>query len=61
LLFIQCDACAAKYDHCCTPECQEINKLPLEEKKEMRKGINKGRQVFKKGRAELLPYFHKDK
>jgi UPF0176 protein len=29
-------------------------KLPVDQQKEIRKGINKGRQVFKKGRSEKL-------
>ena len=38
LLFIQCPECAEKYDHCCSVKCQEINALPEEEQKELRKG-----------------------
>jgi UPF0176 protein len=33
--------------------------LPPEKQKELRKGINKGRQVFKKGRSEKIPYMKK--
>jgi UPF0176 protein len=51
LLFIQCKTCAEKYAGCCSDECKNILQLPIEEQKEIRKGINKGRQVFKKGRA----------
>jgi UPF0176 protein len=54
LLFIQCKACAEKYDGCCSEECQNIMKLPAEAQKEIRKGVNKGRQVFKKGRSEKI-------
>jgi len=50
LLFIQCEECAAKYNNCCSDECKEIILLPAEKQKEIRRGINKGRQVFKKGR-----------
>lgn len=50
LLFIQCQACAAKYNGCCSDECKDIIQLPLEKQKEIRQGVNKGRQVFKKGR-----------
>jgi UPF0176 protein len=56
LLFIQCDECAAKYSGCCSNECKEILLLPAEAQKEIRKGINKGRQVFKKGRVKDLRY-----
>ena len=51
LLFIQCKDCAEKFNNCCSEECKDIIALPVEKQKEIRKGINKGRQVFKKGRA----------
>src|SRR6478736_5295143 len=54
LLFIQCKECAEKYNNCCSDECKEIIALPFDQQKEIRKGINKGRQVFKKGRAQSL-------
>jgi UPF0176 protein len=54
LLFIQCKECSQKFKNCCSSECREIMSLPAEAQKEIRKGINKGRQVFKKGRAESL-------
>jgi UPF0176 protein len=50
LLFIQCEECAEKFQGCCSVECKEILTLPQDEQKAIRKGINKGRQVFKKGR-----------
>jgi UPF0176 protein len=31
-------------------------KLPEDAQKELRKGINKGRQVFKKGRSESIKF-----
>jgi UPF0176 protein len=54
LLFIQCKECAEKFDNCCSEACQQILSLPHEQQKEIRKGINKGRQVFKKGRSENI-------
>ena len=36
LLFIQCEECAAKYDKCCSDECKEHIKLPIEEQKALR-------------------------
>ncbi len=54
LLFIQCEKCASKFEGCCSEECQDIINLPEEKQKEIRKGVNKGRQVFKKGRSEKL-------
>lgn len=59
LLFIQCDTCATQFNGCCSEECKEIISLPEEAQKELRKGINKGRQVFKKGRSEKI--IHKAK
>jgi UPF0176 protein len=56
LLFIQCKTCAEQFNHCCSEECKEIIDLPVEAQKELRKGINKGRQVFKKGRSEKMIY-----
>lgn len=51
LLFIQCKECAEKFNGCCSAECMETLLLPAEQQKEIRKGVNKGRQVFKKGRS----------
>ena len=41
LLFIQCADCAQKYQGCCTPACQSIIQLPLEEQIALRKGKTK--------------------
>jgi UPF0176 protein len=54
LLFIQCEECSKKYNGCCSDECVDILSLPPEKQKEIRQGINKGRQVFKKGRSHDL-------
>ena len=56
LLFIQCKACAEKYNGCCSEACREIIALPAPSQKELRKGVNKGRQVFKKGRSENIRF-----
>ena len=56
LLFIQCEECAEKYEGCCTPECQQIAQLPVEEQRKLRAQKDLGRQVFKKGRSESLIY-----
>jgi UPF0176 protein len=55
LLFIQCDECKEKYEGCCGTECLDFIHLPLEEQKEKRKGIDKGRNIFNKSRARLRP------
>ncbi len=54
LLFIQCNECKEKFNGCCSIECKEIIELPVEQQKEIRKGVNKGRQVFKKGRIDKI-------
>jgi UPF0176 protein len=60
LLFIQCRACAEKFNACCSEACREIMALPAPSQKELRKGINKGRQVFKKGRSENIKFQPRD-
>ena len=55
LLFIQCAECAKKYEGCCSKECQNFIHLPEEEQKELRKGIDKGRNIFNKSKARLRP------
>jgi UPF0176 protein len=55
LLFIQCQACAAKYNGCCSETCQTVYNLPIEQQKELRKGIDKGIMVFNKSKKRLRP------
>jgi UPF0176 protein len=50
LLFIQCDACAAEFEHCCSEACRDIIHLPEEQQKELRKGQDKGQNIFNKSR-----------
>lgn len=52
LLFIQCASCRIQYEGCCSTRCQEIIHLPEEVQKKLRKGNNRGRYVFKKGRYQ---------
>jgi UPF0176 protein len=56
LLFIQCDSCKTEMDNCCSTNCKEIVALPYEEQKELRKGQGNSNDIFKKGRADHLPY-----
>lgn len=51
LLFIQCDDCAKKYERCCSEECQRVIHLPLEEQLKLRRGVDKGQNIFNKSRA----------
>lgn len=55
LLFIQCEACAQQYEGCCSKDCQDFIHLPEEEQKELRKGVDKGSNIFNKSRARLRP------
>ena len=55
LLFIQCEKCAEKFEGCCSQECYDFIQLPVEQQKELRKGIDKGRNIFNKSRARLRP------
>jgi UPF0176 protein len=61
ILFIQCEACAVKYDGCCSEACQTVYNLPAETQKEMRKGIDKGNMVFNKSKHRLRPSIHDKK
>lgn len=56
LLFIQCNACKAKMQNCCSDECQEMIQLPIDVQKELRKGKSISNKIFKKGRSEKLPF-----
>jgi len=56
LLFIQCDTCKEEMDNCCSSTCKAINALPYEKQKELRKGQGNSNDIFKKGRADHLPY-----
>lgn len=53
LLFIQCDACKQQFENCCSKECQDFIHLPEEQQKELRKGIDKGRNIFNKSRQRM--------
>lgn len=53
LLFIQCAACAEKYEHCCSAECRAVIHLPEEEQAILRKGIDKGSNIFNKSKQRL--------
>ena len=56
LLFIQCEACKQKTNSCCSVECEEINALPFEEQKLLRKGNPNSNKIFHKGRSENLKF-----
>lgn len=54
LLFIQCNNCAEKYNNCCSNDCKNFIALPEEEQKKLRKGIDKGRNIFNKSRERKI-------
>jgi len=56
LLFIQCDSCKEKMNNCCSSHCMEVIELPYEEQKALRRGQGNSNDIFKKGRADHLPY-----
>lgn len=58
LLFIQCDECKAAMENCCSVECLEITHLPLAEQVTLRRGIQVGNKVFRKGKSEKLKFKH---
>lgn len=55
LLFIQCPACAEKYQGTCSDACHQVIQLPVEEQKEQRRGVEKGVHTFNKSRSRLRP------
>ena len=50
LLFIQCDACADKFEGCCSVTCDDFNKLPAEERTSLKKVSTFNGTKFGKGR-----------
>ena len=56
LLFIQCEKCQEKMEHCCSDPCLEIAQLPIEEQRALRKGAHNSNKIFKKGRSEVLKF-----
>ena len=50
ILFIQCENCAAKYENCCSKKCSDFNKLPEEEREELKKTAVFNGTKFGKGR-----------
>jgi UPF0176 protein len=55
LLFIQCEECKAEFEDCCSRECADFLHLPEERRKELRKGIDKGQNIFNKSRSRMRP------
>ncbi|WP_159473126.1 rhodanese-related sulfurtransferase [Chryseobacterium sp. 18068] len=56
LLFIQCDDCKTAMENCCSTECLEIIHLSVEEQVALRKGLQVGNKVFRKGKSDALTF-----
>lgn len=56
LLFIQCDDCKAAMENCCSTECLETIHLPWDEQVKLRKGLQVGNKVFRKGKSDALKF-----
>jgi UPF0176 protein len=54
ILFIQCEACAAKYEHCCSRKCSDFRQLPPEEQAALRGKLEFNGTKFGKGRYKAL-------
>ena len=59
LLFIQCEACAAAHQGCCSTACEEVIRLPEAEQKRLRRGTKNSNKIFKKGRSSELAFMNK--
>lgn len=55
LLFIQCEACAAEYDGCCSQACTVEYHLPEVEQAELRRGRSNDAKIFNKAKQRLRP------
>ena len=58
LLFIQCEECKDKMENCCSVECLETTHLPLVEQVKLRRGIQVGNKIFRKGKSDKLLFKH---
>ena len=56
LLFIQCESCGEKMQHCCSDSCKKTIQLPIEQQRALRKGTHNSNKIFKKGRSEVLKF-----
>jgi UPF0176 protein len=54
ILFLQCPACAEKYEHCCSRACSDFNRLPEEEREAWRGKLAFNGTKFGKGRYKAL-------
>jgi UPF0176 protein len=59
ILFIQCDACAAKFQNCCSGKCIDFIQLPPEEQDKKKKIETFNGTKFSKGRYKAHDASHK--
>jgi len=52
LLLIQCDECQQRLNGCCSSECLSVVQLPVEQQKSIRRGVDKGQNIFNKSRKK---------
>lgn len=57
LLFIQCENCREKFAGCCSTECLEISRLPIEEQKERRRGKQSKSNLFNNSQKRVRIQF----
>ncbi len=57
LLFIQCANCRAKFDACCSEECQRIKQLPLDVQKQLRRNQSADSDSFNNSKGNLRARF----
>ena len=53
LLFLQCENCKIKYKNCCSKDCMDVIKLPVERQKELRKGSGKKKMYYSHKKVRL--------
>ena len=53
LLFIQCDACKEQLSNCCSASCKDFIMKDESEQKILRKGVDKGRNIFNKSKKRM--------
>ena len=59
LLFIQCANCQEEHQKCCSSECLKVSKLPIEEQKKLRKGIENKERFHSHRKVDLSNTFKK--
>lgn len=57
LLFIQCANCQEEHQKCCSSECLKVSKLPIEEQKKLRKGIENKERFHSHRKVDLSNTF----